>query len=76
MTHSQHLLENAISCIERGVSIEDFETQRHIRKMSEICGVSPTEAWSMAYYVLSLKEYWQQQKEDEMIASYGYKLEK
>lgn len=75
MTHSQHLLNNAISCIERGESIEDFETRRDIRMMSEICGVNPAEAWSMAHFVLALKEYWQQQKEDEMVAAYGYRLE-
>ena len=75
MTHSQHLLNNAIGCIERGESIEDYESRRDIRKMAEMCGVNPIEAWSMAQYALALKEYWQQQKEDEMIAKYGYKLE-
>jgi hypothetical protein len=75
MTHSQHLLNNAIWCIEHGVSIEDFETRSDVIKMYKLCGVSPAEAWSMAQSVLALKEYWQQQKEDEMVAAYGYKLE-
>ena len=76
MTNSEHLIENAICCLERGESFEIFSSRKFNIDMAEMQKINLEDVWLMAQYVVyTLKEHWLWQKEDEMVAAYGYALE-
>ena len=76
MTNAEHLIENAICCLERNESFEIFSSQQHNIDMAEMQKINLEDVWLMAIHVVyTLKQHWLWQKEDEMVAAYGYKLE-
>ena len=77
MTNAEHLIENAVCCIERNEEFEEFASQIHNIEMAEMQHIDLRDVWSMAIHVVyTLKQHWLWEKEDEMVAAYGYKLEK
>ena len=76
MTNAEHLIENAICCLERNESFEVFSSQKFNIDMAEMQKINLRDVWDMANYVVyGLKPFWLWQKEDEMVAAYGYELE-
>ena len=76
MTNAEHLIENAICCLERGESFEEFASQQHNIDMAAMQKINLEDVWLMAIHVVyTLKQHWLWEKEDEMISAYGYKLE-
>jgi hypothetical protein len=76
MTNAEHLIENAVCCLERKESFEIFSSQQHNIDMAEMQKINLEDVWLMAIHVVyTLKQHWLWQKEDEMVAAYGYKLE-
>ena len=76
MTNAEHLIENAIMCLEKGNDYDAFVDAKHNREMSRVSGINLDDVWRMAQHVVyTLKPSWLWKKEDEMIEAYGYKLE-
>jgi hypothetical protein len=76
MTNAEHLIENAVCCLERNEEFEEFASRKHNIEMAEMQHIDLRDVWGMAIHVVyTLKPHWLWQKEDEMVAAYGYKLE-
>lgn len=76
MTNAEHLIENAVCCLEKNESFEMFSSRKYNVEMAEMQHIDLMDVWMMAQYVVyTLKSHWSWQKEDEMIERYGYKLE-
>lgn len=76
MTNAEHLIENAVYCLERGEEFEEFALRKYNIEMAETQHIDLRDVWSMAIYVVyTLKPHWLWKKEDEMVAAYGYRLE-
>lgn len=59
MSNEEHLIENAVCCLERGQSYEDFANATHNKEMAEICRIDLIQVWLMAVYtVYTLKPEW------------------
>ena len=59
MSDAQHLIENAIHCIESGKSYEEFANATHNKANSKFSGISLEDVWGMAtHMVYTLKESW------------------
>ena len=59
MSGAQHLIENAIHCIEDGKSYEDFSNVYVNQQMSDIYGIALDDVWGMAVQVVyTLKQNW------------------
>lgn len=59
MSNEEHLIENAVCCIERGGEYEDFADAKHNRKMAEASKIDLRQIWDMAIYVVyTLKREW------------------
>lgn len=74
MSNIEHLIENAITCIEKGVSYNDFKTSWYNKEMLKEVKASPMEIWEIAIYVCTTYHdeiVWR--KEDELEERYGYK---
>lgn len=76
MSNAEHLIENAICCLERGEEFEEFASQPCNIEMAEMQHIDLLDVWLMAIHVVyTLKQHWLWEKEDEMVAKYGYELE-
>ena len=74
MSNIEHLVENAINCIERKLDYEDFRKAWHNKEMLKEVKASPMEIWEIAQYVYySYRESIIWRTEDEMEKRYGYK---
>lgn len=51
MSNCEHLIENAICCIERHGSFEDFCRSKVNKEMSKMEDVTLAQVWQMAIYV-------------------------
>lgn len=59
MSGAQHLIENAIMCIEDGKSYEDFSNACVNKQMSDIYNISLEDVWDMAMHVVyTTKRTW------------------
>ena len=59
MSNAEHLIENAVCCLERGQSYEDFADAKYNREMAEACRIDLIQVWLMAVYVVyNLKPHW------------------
>ena len=59
MSNEEHLIENAVCCLERGGEYEDFADAKHNREMAKMSGIDLRQVWSMAIYVIdTLKRKW------------------
>ena len=52
MSGAQHLIENAVHCIEEGQSYEDFANASVNKYMSNIYKISLDDVWGMAMQVV------------------------
>lgn len=76
MSNAEHLIENAICCLERGEEFEEFASRKYNIEMAEMQHIDMRDVWLMAIHVVyTLKPHWLWQKEYEMVAAYGYVLE-
>ena len=59
MSNCEHLIENAIVCMEKGKTYADFSDDYYNRLMSAQCDIALQDIWSMASYVVfTLKPSW------------------
>lgn len=59
MSNEEHLIENAVFCIERGQNYEDFADAKHNREMAKWSKINLEQVWRMAIHVVcTLKESW------------------
>ena len=59
MSNEEHLIENAVFCIERGQNYEDFAYAKHNREMAKWSKINLEQVWRMAIHVVyTLKESW------------------
>ena len=59
MTNAEHLIENAIICIEGGKIYEDFADARYNREMSSQTNIALRDVWCMAAHVVyTFKSSW------------------
>lgn len=59
MSNEEHLIENAVSCIEREKEYEDFANAKHNIEMSKVSNIDLRQVWTMAIHVVyTLKEIW------------------
>lgn len=59
MSGAQHLISNAIHCIEEGGSYEDFSNAYVNKQMSDIYSIALDDVWDMAVQVVyTLKQNW------------------
>jgi hypothetical protein len=59
MSNYEHLIENAVVCMEKGEDYEDFADAYYNRLMSAECDISLQDIWRMASYVVfTLKPSW------------------
>lgn len=59
MSNEEHLIENAVFCIERGQNYEDFADAKHNREMAKWSKMNLEQVWRMAIHVVyTLKESW------------------
>lgn len=59
MSGAQHLIENAIMCIENGKIYDDFSNACVNKTMSDVYGIALEDVWSMAMYVVyTTKRRW------------------
>ncbi len=59
MSNEEHLIENAVSCIERREQYEDFANAKHNREMAKVSNINLRQVWRMAIHVVcTLKESW------------------
>ena len=59
MSNEEHLIENAVTCIERKGEYEDFASAKHNIMMAKISNIDLHQVWMMATHVVyTLKECW------------------
>ena len=59
MSDAQHLIENAIHCIESGKTYEEFTNATYNKANSKSSGISLDDVWSMAMHVVyTFKSNW------------------
>ena len=59
MSNEEHLIENAVCCLERGQEYADFADAKHNRAMAEASRIDLGQVWRMAIYVVyTLKHEW------------------
>ena len=75
MSNIEHLIENAIGCIEKKASYEDFIDTWYNKEMLKEVKATPEEIWEMAIYVCTTyRDSIKWQTEDELEKAYGYKI--
>lgn len=73
MSYPEHLIENAIVCLEENKGLDYFLEQPYNREMLKHVSAKPTEIWDMAMYVYYSYVPWIKSKTiDEMEKRYGY----
>ena len=79
MTNSEHLLENAIMCLENKVDFEEFANRDINKTMSTYANIALEQIWEMAQYVVyNLKPYWLEDvqiSKKEKLARFAEELE-
>ena len=59
MSNEEHLIENAVCCIERGGNYEYFADALYNRDMAKASKIDLRQVWNMAVYVVyTLKHEW------------------
>ena len=59
MSGAQHLIENAIMCIENEKSYEDFSNAYVNKQMSDVYNINLKDVWNMAMHVVcTFKRRW------------------
>ena len=59
MSNEEHLIENAVCCLERGGKYEDFADALYNRDMAKASKIGLRQVWDMAIYVVAtLKREW------------------
>lgn len=51
MSNAEHLIENAITCLQESKTFEDFLAIWHTPIMCGLVGISPEDVWKMAMHV-------------------------
>ena len=75
MSNIEHLIENAIGCIEEKKSYDDFISADVNKRMLKLVKSPPQEIWYMAiyvYYTYRPSVIWE--TEDELEKRYGYRV--
>ena len=73
MSNTEHLIENAIVCLEEKKSYEDFIDTDVNKRMFKLVKSPPEEIWDMAIYVYyTYRESIVWKTEDELVKRYGY----
>ena len=75
MSNAEHLIENAIVCMEENKSYDDFISADVNKRMFEFVKSPPEEIWEMAIYVYyTYRESVTWETEDKLEKAYGYKI--
>ena len=75
MSNTEHLIENAIVCLEENKSYEDFISADVNERMLKLVKSPPEEIWDMAIYVYyTYRESIIWKTEDKLEKAYGYKI--
>jgi len=75
MSNVEHLIENAIVCMEENKSYDDFINADVNKRMLELVKSPPEEIWEMAIYVYyTYREVVVWETEDKLEKAYGYSL--
>lgn len=60
MSNAEHLIENALVCLENGGSFEGFAAGKHNQLMSAYSNINLMDVWQMAVHVYySIKPEWE-----------------
>ena len=66
MSDAEHLIENAIGCLEKGEDFVDFVTTKYNGDMCAKTGIDISDVWDMAYHVFrNFKPDWEKQAVEE-----------
>mgnify|MGYP007038269408 CR=1 FL=1 len=75
MSNVEHLIENAIDCLDRGQSFEDFLSYKFNKDMLKMVKSPAEEIWEMAIYVkYTHDESLKWELEEEIEKKYGYPI--
>ena len=75
MSKIEHLIENAITCLEGNKDFDYFTTMWQNKEMLKYVNASPEEIWEMAIYVVTTyKESIVWDTEDKIEKKYGYPI--
>ena len=75
MSNIEHLIENAITCLEGNKDFDYFTTMWQNKGMLKYVNASPEEIWEMAIYVVTTyKDGIVWDTEDKIEKKYGYPI--
>lgn len=75
MSNIQHLIENAITCLEENRDFDYFISMWQNKEMLKYVNASPEDIWEMAIYVITTyREGVVWETEDKIEKKYGYPI--